>query len=84
MKGKIYDPNFLRVDVPDDEKTDWYRVTHEGFDIYGSIPDAELLTLRMPLEVAATVNKRVFGQCAFSQSGCDRGLVRCKIRQRCR
>ena len=64
MKGKIYDPNFLRVDIPD-EATDWYRVSHEGFDIYGSIPDGELLTLRMPREVAETVNKRVFGQCVY-------------------
>ena len=64
MKGKIYDPNFLKVDTVD-EATDWYKVTREGFDIYGSVPDGELLTLRMPREVAATVNKRVLGQCVY-------------------
>jgi len=65
MKGKIYDANFLRVDIPDDEKTDWYRVDRDGFDIYGSISDEALLTLRMPLDVAATVNKRVLGQSVY-------------------
>ena len=65
MKAKIYDANFLRVDIPDDDKTDWYEVKRGVFDIYGSIPDEELLTLRMPLDIAATVNRGTHGQCIY-------------------
>ena len=70
MSGKIYDKNFLRNDKADENTVDWYKMPCEKFGIYGLIPETDrLLTRRLPLEIAKTINAGVTGQCGYGAGG---------------
>ena len=70
MSGKIYDKNFLTNDKADENTVDWYKMPCEKFGIYGLIPETDgLLTRRLPLEIAKTINAGVTGQCGYGAGG---------------
>ncbi len=70
MSGKVFDPNFLKTDKIATENVDWYEVTFEKFDIRGLIyEENQVLTRRMPTEVAKQVSEGVLGQSGYGAGG---------------
>lgn len=66
MTEKGTDKNFTRQEAVDTD-TEWYDV--RDFQIYGLIPDEELLTRRMPEQIAAQVNDGVHNYSAYGAGG---------------
>ncbi len=64
------DENFVRNETAEDTVTDWYEVSAKNLDIYGLFAESdEILTRRIPLEVARTVNHGVEEQCGYGAGG---------------
>ncbi len=70
MSGKIFDPNFLKTDKVADDSVDWYEVSFENFDIRGLVyEENQVLTRRMPIEIAKQVSGGVLGQSGYGAGG---------------
>ncbi len=69
MTGKVHDPNMLEI-FKEKERTDWYEVNAENFDIYGFVRDSEdILSRRVPISIAEKVSPGLLGQSGYGAGG---------------
>ena len=70
MQGKIYDRNMVSSDTAAYDSITWYEVTCDSFDVYGFSPEKDgILTRRIPLATARTINDGVLGMCGYGAGG---------------